>query len=93
MHVARYRDTPKTRRNLAIVRARQQGLSIAEVARMFGVSESRVSQICSQATRMERFAREHAESGGRARVRTLGGGPEILRLSWSPKRPALPAPA
>jgi transposase len=72
MHVTRYRDAPKTRRNLAIVRAKQQGLSLAEVARMFGVSESRVLQICTRAAWEERFAREHAESGGLARVRTLG---------------------
>jgi transposase len=76
MHVTRYRDTPKTRRNLAIVRARQQGVSIAEAATMFGVSPSRVSELCAQAARLERFAREHAEGGGRARVRTLGSDTE-----------------
>jgi DNA-directed RNA polymerase specialized sigma24 family protein len=67
MHVTR--QVPKTRRNLAIVRAREQGVSIQEVARMFGVSVSRVSQICSRARRLEQFAHEHAESGGPHRVR------------------------
>ena len=65
-------DLPKHKRNAAIVQAKREGLSTAEVARLFSVSTGRVLQICAQAARAERFAREHTESGGRARVRTLG---------------------
>lgn len=65
-------DLPKHERNAAIVRAKSQGLSAVEVARRFGVSTSRVRQICAVAAQQERFARERAESGGRASVRTLG---------------------
>ena len=49
------------------------GHSTAEVAQRFGVSTGRVLQICAVAAQQERFAQEHAESGGRARVRALGG--------------------
>ena len=70
-------DLPKHKRNAAIVRAKLEGHSTAEVARLFSVSTGRVLQICAQAARAERFAREHAESGGRARVRTLGNGASL----------------
>jgi Sigma-70, region 4 len=53
----------KERRNLAIVGAKRQGLSLAEVGRMFGVSESRVQQICQRAALLDRFACERGEGG------------------------------
>jgi transposase-like protein len=69
-------DTPKVERNRAIVQARKNGLSLVEVARLFGVSASRVHQICTRAALAERFEKERTESGGKARVRTLGAGTE-----------------
>ena len=69
-------DTPKVERNRAIVQARKQGMSPVEVARLFGVSASRVHQICTRAALAERFEKERAESGGRVRARTLGAATE-----------------
>ena len=53
----------KERRNLAIVGAKRQGLSGAEVGRLFGISASRVWQICERAALLDRFARERGEGG------------------------------
>jgi len=42
-----------------------------EVAQLYGISPARVGQLCRYADELQRFAREHAESGGRSRARTL----------------------
>ena len=56
---------PETRRNLAIVRAVEQGLTMIEVARFFRISPTRVGQIVQEARYRQRFAREHAEADRR----------------------------
>jgi hypothetical protein len=65
MHVTRWKqaEPEKMRRNLAIWRAKSQGLTCAEVGRMFSVSETRVHQICQRAALLDRFARERGEGG------------------------------
>jgi hypothetical protein len=62
----------KTRRNAAILAAVRQGTSPEVVASRYRVPLRAVLGICDSAAQRERFAQEHAESGGPARMRTLG---------------------
>ena len=63
----------KTQRNAAILKEVRQGAAPEIVAARYRVPLRAVLGICEGAVMRERFAREHAESGGRSRVRTLGG--------------------
>jgi hypothetical protein len=71
--MAQFLSQPQRARNAAIVAAVRQGIPHRTVARLYGVSPSRVSALWADTKRRERFAQEHAESGGPARTRTLGG--------------------
>ena len=62
----------KTQRNAAILAAVRQGTPPQVVAWQYRVSLRAVLGICESAVQRERFAQEHAESGGLARTRTLG---------------------
>ena len=57
----------KMQRNAAILKEVRQGAAPEILAARY-----RVLGICEPAAQRERFAHEHAESGGKARVRTLG---------------------
>jgi hypothetical protein len=63
----------KTQRNAAILAEVSQGTPPEVVAWRHRVLVRAVLGICEGAEMRQRFAREHADSGGRARVRTLGG--------------------
>ena len=70
----RWKASPwKTQRNAAILEAVRQGTAPEVVAWRYRVPLRAVLGICESAAQRERFAQEHAESGGRVRVRTLGG--------------------
>ena len=65
-------STWKTQRNAAILEAVRQGAAPEIVAARYRVPLRAVLGLCEPAAQRERFAHEHAESGGKARVRTLG---------------------
>ena len=58
--------------NAAILAEVRQGSAPEVVAWRYRVPLRAVIGICEGAEMRERFAREHAESGGPARIRTLG---------------------
>ena len=60
-------------RNAAILKEVRQGAAPEIAAARYRVPLRAVLGICQSAAQRERFAREHAESGGRARLQTLGG--------------------
>jgi hypothetical protein len=62
----------KTQRNAAILAAVRQGTSPQVAAWQYRVPLRAVLGICESAMQRERFAQEHAQSGGPARSRTLG---------------------
>jgi hypothetical protein len=62
----------KTQRNAAILAEVRQGSAPEVVAWRYRVPLRAVIGICEGAAMRERFAREHAESGGPVRIRTLG---------------------
>jgi hypothetical protein len=62
----------KTQRNAAILAEVRQGAAPEVVAGRYRVPLRAVLGICESAAQRERFAQEHAESGGLARTRTLG---------------------
>ena len=63
----------KTQRNAAILAEVRQGTAPEVVASRHRVPLRAVLGICEGAKMRERFDQEKAESGGPARVRTLGG--------------------
>ena len=62
----------KTQRNTAILAEVRQGAAPEVVAWRYRVPLRAMLGICASADQRERFAQEHAESGGPARIRTLG---------------------
>jgi hypothetical protein len=62
----------KRTRNEAILGAVRQGVAFEVAARRYGVPLRRVLALSQADEQRERFAQEHAESGGRMRVRILG---------------------
>jgi hypothetical protein len=62
----------KKRRDAEILAAIRQGTSPDVVACPYRVLLGAVLGICESAAQRDHFALEHAESGGPARVRTLG---------------------
>jgi hypothetical protein len=62
----------KTQRNAAILAAVRQGAAPEVVASRYRVPLRAVLGLCEGAEMRQRFAHEHAESGGPVRVRTLG---------------------
>ena len=72
--VPRWKASPwKTQRNTAILEAVRQGAAPEVVAWRYRVPLRAVLGIRDSAEQRERFAQEHAESGGKTRMRTLGG--------------------
>jgi hypothetical protein len=65
-------STWKTQRNTAILAEVRQGSAPEVVAWRYRLPLRAVLGISEGAEMRVRFAREHAESGGRARMRTLG---------------------
>jgi hypothetical protein len=63
----------KTQRNAAILTEISQGAAAEVVAWRYRVPLRAVLGICEGAEMRQRFAQEHAQSGGRVRIRTLGG--------------------
>jgi hypothetical protein len=61
----------KTERNAAILTEVRQGAAPEVVAWRYRVPLRAVLGICEGAEMRERFAREHAESGGRVHMRSL----------------------
>jgi hypothetical protein len=66
-------------RSAAILAAIRQGSSPQAVAQQYGVSLRAVLAISEADEQRARFAREHAESGGRAHVRPLGSEEDSCR--------------
>ena len=69
----RWKASPwKTQRNAAILEAVRQGTAPEAVAWRYRVPLRAVLGICEGAEMRERFAQEHAESGGKTPMRALG---------------------
>jgi hypothetical protein len=66
-------------RSAAILAAIREGLSPQAVANQYGVPLRAVLALCNVAEQRELFARERAESGGWAHVRTLGREEDVCR--------------
>jgi hypothetical protein len=66
-------------RSAAILAAIREGLSPHAVAQQYGVSLQTVLAISEADEQRARFAREHAASGGRVRVRILDSEEDACR--------------
>jgi hypothetical protein len=81
----------KKRRDLEILAALREGTPPEALARRYSLPLRAVLGISEGAEMRERFAQEHAESGGRARMRTLGTQTETT--ADPPQRKAAEMPA